>query len=501
MKRSKSTLGIYIDDDSLSMVLLGETKEGVQVRKWATEPLEEGLVENGSIINGGAISHKIRHFTKAHRIKAHKVVISPSLASVRLKASKITTQTDEQLHKEIEEQVAKYALFGSEQIVFDYCTIDGPVDTPNGNVVLQAVTTRRISDACLTVAHKARLKLVEVQPVILPIIRVACDKVPADSGSVSLLLALDSVSSNMIVFKAGQLRFCQNLSIGNKGISQEENGITSLTDQMKAVLEFARSLAGSQKLVLRVAANGSSKQLGAVVGQIKQSLTDVKVEQINPAQVAKQFDVEGADSGDLPIFAFACALTGLDVFEFAEQLDLVSKESRAMHKTQDELSLMAKAVAVIVILSVAAIFPLKKKIGSVEASSAEIEAQIAQTVPMEQKIAGLMKQIKQLKKQQSAYTAAGQELICNPWPEVLQAIGDSVPDEVRIVDIATSDSDFTLVGESLAENDVHRFAGTLQNSKVVDSANVEDIEYFNSGAKTMVDYTIVCTIQPPEDDS
>ncbi len=227
----------------------------------------------------------------------------------------------------------------------------------------------------------------------------------------------------------------------------------------------------------------------------------MKVEQIEPAQVAKQFDVEGADSGDLPIFAFACALAGLDVFEFAGQLDLVSKESRAMHKTQDELSLMAKAVVVIVILSVAAIVPLKKKIGSVEASSAEIEAKIAQTVPMEQKIAGLMKQIKQLKEQQSAYTAAGQELICNPWPEVLQVIGDSVSDEVRIVEISTTGVvDFMLSGEALAESKVYRFAKKLGSADFIQSAKVEEIKYDNRGSTIVVNYKIACKMRLPKSD-
>lgn len=499
MSRNKSTLGIYIDEDSLSMVQLGKTKKGLHVHKWAKEPLEEGLIKNGLIINEGKIAQKIRHFARAHSKRAHKVVISPSLASVRLKPSQVTTQTEEQLHKEIEEQVGKYALFGSEQIVFDYCTIDGSAETANSNVVLQAVTTRRISDACLTVARKAKLNLVEIEPVILPIIKITNDRVLADSGSVSLLLALDSVSGNMIVFKAGQLQFCQNLSIGNKGISQEKNGLTCLIDQMKPVLEFARSLAGSQQLVLRVAASCSSEELGAIVGQIRQSLSDVKVEQIDPAQIAKQFDIRGVDGGDLPIFAFASALTGIGIFEFTEQLNLVSKESTARLDTQDEFSLMVKVLAAIVLLCVAAIIPLRTKIRSVEASSAEIEVEIAQTVPMKQKIAALTKQIKQLKEEKSAYAVASQELTYIPWPQVLQVIGDTVPDEVRIIGISTTKhTDFTLVGEALAEKDAHRFATILESTKLIHSAKVEDIEYYGGTAKTMVDYRIICKIQLPE---
>ena len=499
MKHNKSILAIFVDEDSLSMVQLGETKTGLHIHNWATEPLEEGIVKNGLIINNNRIAQKIRRFARAKRIKARKVVISPSLASVRLNPSKITTQTDEQLHEQIEEQIEKYALFDGEQIVFDYCTIEGSTETSRSNVVLQAVTTRRISDACLAVAHQARLNSVEIEPVILPLIKIIYDKVLADSRSVSLLLALDSVSGTMIVFKAGILQLCQNLSIGNKGISQDGNGFSSLIDQMKPVLGFARSLADSKQLVLTVAASCSSKEVQATVGRIRQSFSDVTVEQINAARIAEQFDVRGVNSEDLPVFAFASAVAGLDVYESTEQLNLVSKQSQARYKVLNELSLMAKVIVAIVLLSFASIIPLKTKIRNVKALSSEIEAKITQTEPMKQKIAALTKQFKQLKEKQTAYAAANSSLAHIPWPDALQIIAETVPDEVRIIGIsATGQADFMLVGEALAEKNVYLFVKRLQNTELIHSSKIEEIEYYGEAAEAMVDYKIICKIQLPE---
>jgi len=499
MNRDRSILGIHIDDDFLNIVHLGQTANGLQVHNWAAEPLKADIVKDGLIIDEQAVSQKIRNFVKANQLKSCKAVMSLACSTVRLKPSEFPAQTDEQLQKQVEDQVKKYSLFRNEEIVFDYCTFEKTARTANKQIVLQAVTARRISDACLAVARQAKLDLVGVEPAILPVIKLAYDKLPAESDTVSLLLALDSVSGNISVFKDSLPQLCQNLSIGIKSISQERNGFTCLIDQMKPVLEFARSLASSQQLVLRVAAACDSEKIGTVVGQIKQSLSDVIVEQINPAQIAKQFDVKTDNNGDLPIFAFASALTALGVCEFGGQLSLVSQESLTKQRTQKEMSLTAKAIVAVFLLSIAAVIPLTMKIRNVETALAKIGAEIKEALPMKKKTAGLIGQIKKLEEKQSAYAMASQKLTDIPWLQPLRVIGNTVPDKVRIVDISTTDSgELTLVGEALAEEDVYRFAKRLQNTELINSAKVEEIEYDDSNTETIVDYKITCKIRLPE---
>ena len=503
MKRDKSILGIHIDDGFLNIVHLGRTEDGLSVHGRAVEPLEAGVVKDGLIVHIETISQKIRNFVKAGQPKVHKAIISLSCSAVRLRPSEFEAQTDEQLEKHVEDQIKKYALFGNEEIVFDYCTFEETARLSNKQTVLQAVITRRISDACSAAARGAKLDLVRIEPAVLPVMKLTCDKLPAESGSVSLLLALDSASGNLSVFKNGLPQFCQNLSIGIKDVSQREDGFTHLIDQMKPVLEFARSVAGpaSAGVVLRVAAAGSSEKLRTIAERIKQSLPDVAVEQIDPARVAEKFGIKEVDGVDLPIFALACALTAPGICEFAGQINLVSQKSLAREKTRKEMSLTTKAIVAIVLLSVAAKIGLNMEIRSVEADLTGVEAKITEAVPMSQKITGLKKQIKELKQKQLVYAATSRELTDIPWPKALQVIAETMPRKVRIVDIYTTDSaDFTLIGEALLESDVHRFARQLQNAEFIESAKVEEIEYDDSGAESVVDYKITCKIQLPESD-
>jgi len=502
VNHDKSILGIHIDDDFLNIVHLGQTANGLQVHNWTAECLDAGIVKDGLIIDGQAVTQKIHNFVKAGKLKPRKAVMSLSCSAVRLKPSEFPTQTDEQLQKQVEDQVGKYGLFGGERIVFDYCVFEQMTQSSNKQTVLQAITTRQISDTCLEVAKKAGLDLVRIEPAVLPIIKLVFNKQAAASESVSLLLALDSASGNLSVFKNGLPQLCQNLTIGIKDLSQDKDGIPHLTEQMKPVLEFAHSLAGSEQLVLRVATACDSEKLEVIVGQIKQSLNDVIVEQIDCSQITKEFNIQGTDGGKVPIFAFFSALADFEVSEFDRQLNLISQESLTIQRTRKEMSLTAIAIIAVVLLSIAALVPLKMKIRSVEAGCGVIEAKVAETIPISKKITGLKKRIEQLNEGLSAYGKTSKELIDIPWAKALQVIGDAVPDGVRIVDILATDSgDFTLLGEALAERYVYKFVKELQNNEFIENAKVEEIEYDNTNASSIVNYKIACKIQLSESDS
>jgi len=501
VSRDKSILGLHTDDDFLNIVLLGQTANGLHVHSWAAESLKAGVVKDGLIVDEQTVSQIICDFIKTNQPKPSKAIMSLSCSAVRLRPSEFPAQTDEQLQEQVKDQVGKYALFGGQEVVFGYCVFQEMAQSSNKLTVLHAVTTREVSDACLAVARKAKLDLVRIEPAILPVIKLTYDKLSAGSDTVCLLLALDSVSGNISVFQNGLPQFCQNLSTGIREISQDKDGLTRLINQLKPVLEFVRSLASSQQLMLSVATSCSSENMEAIFSEIEQSLSNVAVEQIDPSQIAKQFGVQGADGSDVPIFALSSALTAFGVCELDEQLNLVSQESLTMQKTQREISLTAKAIVAVVLLSIAAIVPLKMKIKSVEAASANIEAKLTETVPIRQKITDIKRQITRLEEKQSTYAADSQKLTDIPWPQALQVIGDTVPDEVRIVGISTTDlTDFTLVGEALAESYIYRFAKRLQDDELIESAKVEKIEYDNNSTKTLVDYKITCKIRLSESD-
>ena len=56
MNRDKSILGVHIDDESLNIVYLCRTANGLKVRGSAIEPLEDGVVKDGVIVSEEVIA-------------------------------------------------------------------------------------------------------------------------------------------------------------------------------------------------------------------------------------------------------------------------------------------------------------------------------------------------------------------------------------------------------------------------------------------------------------
>ncbi len=196
MKQNKNILGIHIDDDSLNIVHLRHTANGLGVNKWACEPLGASVIENGLIVDEQTVLQKIRAFTKANHLHSCKAIMSMSCSSARLMPCEFSKQADEKLQKQVEERVGKYSLFDSQNAVFDYCTFEEPATASNKQTVLIAVTARKISDACMSIAEKAGLKLERIEPAIISIMKLVLNKPASSSKTVSLLLALDSASGN-----------------------------------------------------------------------------------------------------------------------------------------------------------------------------------------------------------------------------------------------------------------------------------------------------------------
>ena len=502
MNRGKSILGIQIDDDFLNIVHLGQTPQSLRVYRWAAEPLDAGTVENGLFADVEIIARKIHDFLKADKHKAHEVVMSPSSSAVRLMSSECAIGPDEHLRKQIADEIEKYTLFGNQEIVFDYCTFSGPNIGSDKQTVLKAVATRQVGDDCLDAAGSAHLNLSKVEPSALGIVKLIYSELFKEPDAVSVLLVLDSASGSMFVFEGATPRFCQNLTMGIKDICGEAD-ISSLTEEMKRVLAFANSLVhtGKSSIDLRIAVSSTGRKLKEVADRIESFLPDVTIKPIDSAQIAEQFDVQGADDEDLPTLAFALTVTAMCGSEYTGQLSLVSRESLIRKRAQMQISLVVKALLFVILVAVSAVGFFKIKTTNIVVASDVIETEITEVMPLKEEEAGLRRQIQKLTRQRSAYVKARESLTDIPWPRILHAIGGAIPGKVSIATIMPFNAtDFKISGETLQEENVYTFMKNLQAAELIEIAKLEEIEYEDYDDYVLVNYRIVCKIQSEEDD-
>jgi len=71
---AKKVVTLYINDTSIRLLVA----KGNRVKKWATLPLESGLVEDGVVVNEAKVAAIIREFFKAQKVKPKKVITGMS---------------------------------------------------------------------------------------------------------------------------------------------------------------------------------------------------------------------------------------------------------------------------------------------------------------------------------------------------------------------------------------------------------------------------------------
>jgi Tfp pilus assembly protein PilN len=149
----------------------------------------------------------------------------------------------------------------------------------------------------------------------------------------------------------------------------------------------------------------------------------------------------------------------------------------------------------IFLVALLARYPFQIKVNSLEAASAGIEIENTDGIPMKVKMASARQEIEELKKKQEVYDLATEQLTDMQWPQILQIIADTVPDNVRIVSISTAGlGHFMLTGEAWIESEIRSFAKELQKSGIIETAKVGAIKYDDSDTHIMVKYEITCDV-------
>ena len=66
----KQVTTLYIDDTSIKLLVA----KGNQVKKWATLPLESGLVKDGVVVDKTLVAAKVKELLKSQKVRGGKVI-------------------------------------------------------------------------------------------------------------------------------------------------------------------------------------------------------------------------------------------------------------------------------------------------------------------------------------------------------------------------------------------------------------------------------------------
>ena len=146
-KKNAQLVGLDIGSSCIKVAELKTTNKGFLLNKFAMTSIPPGLIEDGQIIEMGALSDAIRGLFKANKIKEKNVAISTGGSSVVVKTIGVASSSEETLLKSIRFEAEQYIPYDIEDMNIDF-QILSPMDESDDqmNVLLVAVKKDLVSE-------------------------------------------------------------------------------------------------------------------------------------------------------------------------------------------------------------------------------------------------------------------------------------------------------------------------------------------------------------------
>ena len=225
---SKKTFGLDISDCSIEAVLLTGSFENLRLLALGRRTLEQGIVENGEILDKERLANKIRDLVKKPefgRINTEKIIFSLPESKIFIHIFEIRSDSPKEEIKSQIEQTFPYQLA---ELYFDYKMIKGA----DSKKILLAVSPKKTVDDYLELFKACGLK-----PLALGIKSESLARSLIDKEEEPVLLAdIGAKTTNFSVFDKRELSLNVSVPVAGNQFTQ------SLAEKLNISFEKAENL-------------------------------------------------------------------------------------------------------------------------------------------------------------------------------------------------------------------------------------------------------------------
>ncbi len=225
---------VYITNQQIQVVVGTASQSGIAVRRVMTEPLPEGCMLNGAIINPTEISQRLSALFKREKLSGNvHLVIDSSDVHTRVMETPILSERALREYLQIELQ----ELDPMRDPLIDYMVLD-PRTEAGGGLVLAAQMERTLVGDYLALFSEAKITVESIIPALAAVIDLAQHhKLLADDTCI--LSVFDGSMMTQILFVEGKYRFSKRIRLMN------EFGTDALVEELErsfsSLLQFYRT--------------------------------------------------------------------------------------------------------------------------------------------------------------------------------------------------------------------------------------------------------------------
>jgi type IV pilus assembly protein PilM len=223
---AKRVTTLFIRDNNIDLLVM----KGEQVEKWASLPLEPGLVSQGLVVDEAQVADKVKQIFHETGAQANKVITALSGHDSLYRIITLPDLPDAVLPEAIRREAKRTIPTPLEEVYFSYQRLSAP----KGESRIFLVTfPRNLIDALVRTLHHAGIK-----PYILDLAPLALSRIPNEPRAIIVNARLDHLDVIVIAERLPQV--IRRLSLPGEAESLEDK-LPFITEEFNRTVAFYNS--------------------------------------------------------------------------------------------------------------------------------------------------------------------------------------------------------------------------------------------------------------------
>ena len=223
---AKRVTTLFIRDNGISLLVM----KGQQVEKWASLPLEPGLISQGLVVDEEQIADKVKQIFKETKVKTKKVIIALSGHDSLYRVISLPELPEAVLPEAIRREAKRTIPTPLEEVYFSYQQLPAPRGESR---IFLATFPRNLVDVMIKTLRQAGVK-----PHIMDLAPLALCRIPDEPRAIIVNTRLDHLDVIVLVDRLPQV--IRRLSLPTETESLEER-LPFIAEEFNRTVAFYNS--------------------------------------------------------------------------------------------------------------------------------------------------------------------------------------------------------------------------------------------------------------------
>jgi Tfp pilus assembly PilM family ATPase/Tfp pilus assembly protein PilN len=512
---TRTTLGIDISHDRISLALVRRSKRGLELLKSASGPVPDGAMENGRIGNPAILAKEIRELASHNRMRTRlrRAAVSLVARPVVMQIMNMPRQVSTSVRQFVHQEVKHYVALSGKEIALDFCGVSsaGRRGSPAGagtHRLFAVATDADMVARTLKACSLAGANVEAIEPPLLAYTRAFYTNKIAQKFDCNVLIAiLQAGALHLCVFEKQTLDFVRTRDVTKeqalpdricRWLAQELNAVLKsydISEVQERPKNWEVTVVADRALLPDGADKSLRNQIPAAelyVRSPEDAYQDTPIGQISTA----------GEAGPSAV-AIGLAMKLLTAGESDLRINLLPPETAEVRSFKKHVLITVGIIVAVVLLMALAVSGLNRAVQKVNEN-----IELKKTTHSLNQLSGLIKEQKLLDKQiklLSDRPGRLHELLGSSrhidWPQLLNEIRNRTPKSLRITELSSEgDLKVCLKGIAASYEAVHLFVDTLNESELVNTASLIETEK-EEEEDGLVSYEIDCALTVGDEES